>query len=173
MFELESIILRLLVVGQQREMELLPILELCDVPSSLMDEYGCHQSGNKGVLDHKLGVKHHKPPSPDVLIVDAQQVLCHVVWFCGGSVRVLAESLKARLASCAATEKILVFDRYTEISAKDHESQRRAGVGSTTFNLDLNSPLPSHEAMMKNKSKKQAWPVTSSQHVQPGVWVVS
>ena len=51
----------------------------------------------------------------------------------------LAESLKAWLALCAATEKILIFECYTEISAKAHERQRRAGVGSTTFNLDLNS----------------------------------
>ena len=48
-----------------------------------------------------------------------------------------------------------VFDCYTEISAKDHERQRRAGVGSNTFNLDLNSPLPSHEAVMKNKHNKR------------------
>ena len=48
-----------------------------------------------------------------------------------------------------------VFDRYTEISAKDHERQRRAGVGSNTFNLDLNSPLPSREAVMKNKHNKR------------------
>ena len=41
---------------------------------------------------------------------------------------VLAQSLKARLALCAAIEKLVVFDRYTEISAKDHERQRRAGV---------------------------------------------
>ena len=53
---------------------------------------------------------------------------------------VLAERLKARLAS----EKNLVFDRYTE-------RQRRAGVGSTTFNLDLNSSLSCREAVMKNK----------------------
>ena len=41
------------------------------------------------------------------------------------------------------------------MSAKDHERQRRAGVGSNTFNLDLNSPLPSREAVMKNKHKKR------------------
>ena len=48
-----------------------------------------------------------------------------------------------------------VFDRYTEISAKDHERQRRAGVGSSTFNLDLNSPLLSREAVMKKKHNKR------------------
>ena len=37
------IFLRLLLVGQQREMELLSIFgyELCAVPPSLVDEYGC------------------------------------------------------------------------------------------------------------------------------------
>ena len=39
---------------------------------------------------------------------------------------VLAESLKARLALCAATDKILVFGRYTEISAKGLTSCRPA-----------------------------------------------
>lgn len=47
----------------------------------------------------------------------------------------------------------MVFDRYGEISAEDHERQRRVGVGPTTFNLNLNSPLPSREAVMsKHKS---------------------
>ena len=45
--------------------------------------------------------------------------------------------MKARFGLCAATESILVFDPYTKMSAKGHERQRQAGVGSTTFNLDL------------------------------------
>ena len=51
--------------------------------------------------------------------------------------------------------QFLVFDRYAELSAKDHERQRRAGVGSTTFNLDLNCLLPSREALLKNKINKR------------------
>ena len=156
-FYLESIFLRLLLVGQQREMELLPIFgyELCAVPQSLVDEYGCLLKGNKAVLMHRLGVKQCQLQRPDVDIVDAQQLLYHVVWPCGGSVGVLAESLKARLALCPATEKILVFDQYADESAKDHERRRRAGVGSTTFSLAMNSPLPSREAVMKNKHNKR------------------
>ena len=115
-FDLESIFLRLLLVGQQREMELLPIFgyELCAVPPSLVDEYGCLLKGNKAVLMHRLGVKQCQLQRPDVDIVDALQLLYHVVWPCGGSVGVLADSLKARLALCSATEKILVFDQYTD-----------------------------------------------------------
>ena len=84
-FDLESIFLHLLVVGQQREMELLSIFgyELCAVPPSLMDEYGCLRRRNKAILVHKLRVKHHKPPRPDVIIVDVEQLLYHVVWHCG------------------------------------------------------------------------------------------
>ena len=78
-FDLESIFLRLLLVGQQREMELLSIFgyELCAVHPSLVDEYGCV---------HRLGVKQCQLQRPDVVIVDAQQLLYHVVWPCGGSV---------------------------------------------------------------------------------------
>ena len=90
---------------------------------------------------HRLGVKQCQLQRPDVDMVDAQQLLYHVVWPCGGSVGVLAESLKARLALCIATEKFRVFDQYADDSAKDHEGRRRAGVGSTTFNLAMNSPV--------------------------------
>ena len=91
-FDIESIFLHLLVVGQQHEMEILPIFGyvLCAAPPSLMDDCGCLQRGNKAIPVHKLGVKHRKPPRPDVVIVDAQQLLYHVVWPCGGSVGILA-----------------------------------------------------------------------------------
>ena len=80
-FDLESIFFRLLLVGQQREMELLPIFgyELCAVPPSLVDQYGCLRRGNKAVLMHRLGVKQCQLQRPDVVIVDAQQLLYHVV----------------------------------------------------------------------------------------------
>ena len=55
-FDIESIFFRLLVVGQQREMELLPIFryELCAVPPSLMNEYGCLRRGSNVILVHKF-----------------------------------------------------------------------------------------------------------------------
>ena len=98
-FDLESIFLRLLLVGQQREMELLPIFGYACVRVWLSPER------NKAVLMHRLGVKQSQLQRPGVVIVDAQQLLYHVVWPCGGSVGVLAESLKTRLALCPATEK--------------------------------------------------------------------
>ena len=51
----------------------------------------------------------------------------------------LFENTKRRLSSYhgypPGTEKILVFDRYDDISAKDHERIRRGGEGSTDYNM--------------------------------------
>ena len=67
----------------------------------------------------------------------------------------LFENTKQRLSTyhgySPGTEKILAFDRYDDISAKDHERIRRAGDGSTDCSLTTNSPLPSREAILKNK----------------------
>ena len=56
------------------------------------------------------------------------------------------ENTKQRFSSYhgypPGTEKILVFDRYDDISAKDHGRIRRGGEGSTDYNLTINSPLP-------------------------------
>ena len=75
----------------------------------------------------------------------------------------LFENAKQRLSNHhgypPGTEKILVlntriFDRYGDISAKDHERVRRGGEGSTDYNLTINSPLPSRDAILKNKHNK-------------------
>ncbi len=59
----------------------------------------------------------------------------------------LFENTKQRLSSYHGnppdSEKILVFDRYDDISGKGHERIRRGGGGSTDYNLTINSPLPS------------------------------
>ena len=132
-FDLESIFLRLFIVGQQRDMELMPIFgyALCAIPPSVVDEYGCLRKGNKAPLVERLGIKHAQSQIPDVVIVDAQQLMHHVIWPCRGTVEVLAESLNTWLALCGPAQKILVFDWYDYASVKDHERQRRAGVGST------------------------------------------
>ena len=87
-------------------MELMPIfgyeLHVCAVLPSLVDEYGCLRKGNKAPLVERLGVELQLP---DVVIVDAQQFMYHVIWPCGGTV----ESLNARLAMCGPAEKIVVF----------------------------------------------------------------
>lgn len=154
-FNLETIFLRLLTVGQQRHMELAPIFqhELCPVPPSLIDEYGSLRKGSKAPLAHKLCVPLLRPPPPDVTIVDVSQLLYHIVWPFRGDVSVLVESIKTRLSSHPG-EKVLVFDKYHKVSAKDHERKRRAGLGSISYDLTINTPLPSRDAIMRNKHNK-------------------
>ena len=57
-----------------------------------------------------LGIMLSRPRSPDIVIVDGQQLLYHVTWPCGGDPSVLVASMKARLASLPG-ECVLVFDR--------------------------------------------------------------
>lgn len=157
-FDLEAIFLRLLTVGQQRQFQLASIFqyELCKLPSSLMDEYGCLRKGNKSVLANRLCVQIAAAPNPDIVIVDAQQLLYHVVWPHKGDCSVLFDNMKSWLSRYPAiVEKVLVFDKYDDVSAKDHERKRRAGEGSTDYKLTLNSPLPNREAVLKNKHNKR------------------
>ena len=155
-FDSESIFLRILMVGQQRHLQLAPIFsyQLCAVPPTLADEFGCLRRGNKAALMIRLGIKLSWPRSPDIVIVDGQQLLYHVTWPCGGDPSVMVASTKARLASLPG-ECVLVFDRYDHVSPKDHERRRCAGVGSMNYNLAINSPLPSRDAILKNKHNKR------------------
>ena len=81
-FDAESIFLRILMVGQQRHLQLAPIFsyQLCAVPPSLVDEFGCLRRGNKAAPMNRLGIKLTRPRSPDIVIVDGQQLLlsCYV-----------------------------------------------------------------------------------------------
>ena len=67
-----------------------------------------------------------------------------------GDPSVLVASTKARLASLPG-ECVLVFDRYDNGSPNDQERMRRAGEGSTSYNIPINSPLPSRDAILKIK----------------------
>ena len=79
--DLENIFLRLLMIGQKRQMELGPLFayELCAVPSSLIDEHGCLRKSNKSGLVKRLGVLETLPIAPEILIVDVSQLFYHMV----------------------------------------------------------------------------------------------
>ena len=76
-FDIETLFARLLVVGQQRGMEVTYIFqyELSHVPSFLIDEFGCLRKADKTVLVKCLGVPVNSAPAPDVVLVDASQLL--------------------------------------------------------------------------------------------------
>ena len=89
---------------------------------------------------NRLGIKLSRPRSPDIVIVDGQQLLYHVTWPCGGDPSVLVASMKVTLASLPG-ECVLVFDRYDNVSPNDHERMRRAGVGSTNYNIPISTVI--------------------------------
>ena len=72
-FELETIFLRLLTVGQQRQIQLAPIFmyELCPVSPSLLDEFRFLRKGSKAP----------NPPVHNITIIDVSQLLYHIIVF--------------------------------------------------------------------------------------------
>ena len=151
-FDLDAIFLRLLLVGQQRQLQLDTVFqhELCTVPSSVCDEYGCLRKGNKAVLVKRLGVPLREVQTPDMVIVDTQQLMYHITWSQAGNASVLVESMKHRLA------------RYP--------LDWWAGEGSINYNLTINSPFPSRDAIMIIKhNKRQLSHVISSFDFGPKV----
>ena len=155
-YDLQAIFARFLMVGQKRNIDFSVIFqhELFPMPPSLINEYGCLRKGNKSMLVKLLGVAVKNPSPPDVLPVDASQLLYHIVWPSSGTVEDLADGMKNRLVSYQV-ETYAIFARYDGTSAKDHERHRRAVEGSTAYLLALTSPLPGREAIMKNKDNKR------------------
>ena len=158
--DMEALFSRLLIVGQSRNINLATVFEyeLCAVPPSTIDEFGILPEGSKAQLVKKLAVVSTEPSNPDYVIVDAGQLLYHIVWPSGGTVSTIATSMATKLQPYNAhpTTVTVVFDRYGKVSAKDHERERRAnGVCAGNYNLTLTSPLPNREAIMKSKANKR------------------
>ena len=152
-YDVETLFSRLLVVGHQRNMDVADVLqfELSPVPPALIDEYGCLRKGGKSVLVKCLGVSTTNPPAPEVVLVDAGQLLYHVVWPVAGT----ASSFGARLANYPhGSKKLVLFDRYDQEapSAKDHERTRR-GIAKPV-RLTPNTLLPCREPILHNASNK-------------------
>ena len=78
------------------------------------------------------------------------------VWPHCGSASDLITSTQSRLKRHPDdTEKIIVFDKYLDVSAKDHERLRRAGESIIDYELSISSTLPKRNAIMKSKNNKR------------------
>ena len=107
------------------------------------------------MLVKSLGVFATALPAPDVVLVDADQLLFHVVWPVAGTTLDLAESFGARLAQYPHdSKKLVVFDQYDQgvPSSKDHERARRGR--SKEIRLTPNTQLPCREAILHNAHNK-------------------
>ena len=65
---------------------------------------------------------------------------------CGGSPSDLIASIKSCLSHYPSdANKIIVFDKYQDIAAKDHERKRRAAEVIIDYELSISSTLPKRE----------------------------
>ena len=142
---------------QQRSIDIADVFqfELSPVPPALIDEYGCLRKGDKAVLVKSLCVSVTTPSAPDVVLVDAGQLMYHVVWPVSGTTGDLAASFGNRLAHYPpVSKKMVLFDRYDQEapSAKDHERTRRGRTREVL--LTPNTPLPCREVILHNSRNK-------------------
>lgn len=157
-YDMEALFSRLLIVGQTRNISLSSVFEyeLCGVPSSILDEFGLLRKGNKANLVKKIAISSTNVTGPDEVIVDGGQLLYHVVWPCGGTVSTIAASMGTRLKRYSGIPTTVIFDRYSSVSAKDHERFRRAdGSQANTVHLTPTSPLPNREVILRSKANKK------------------
>ena len=91
-------------------------------------------------------------------------MLCHIVWPHGGDASDLSENTKHLLSCyCAGTEHVLVFKRYDDLTAKDHERMRHVGERSTDYNLTATTQSGCHY----QEQPQQAGTLTGAVLIQP------
>ena len=90
------------------------------------------------------------------VLVDASQLMYHINWPMQSTVGQILTNMNTYLSDYSDSDEVFViFDRYDGLSAKDHERNRRAGTGSETHTLSLNSILPPRDEILKNKNNKK------------------
>ena len=139
-------------MGQQSCIDIANVFqfELSPVPPTLIDEYGWLRKGDKTVLVKSLSVSVMTPCAPHVVLVDAGQLLYHVVWPVSGTTGDLAASFDTRLALDypPVSKTIIIFDRYDQDapSAKDHERTRRGRAKEVRLTPNTLLPCRDDEA---------------------------
>ena len=100
-YDLDAFFGRLLIVGQKRDISIADLFnyELAPVPPSLINDYGCLRKSDKSILVRKLGLTIASPSDPDILLIEWNQLLYHVVWPMPGTVENIAASIKDRLGT--------------------------------------------------------------------------
>ena len=155
--DLEATFFKLILSGQQQDIQMPDLFsyELAPIPPSMIDSAGRLRTGNKATLTERLSVNSSNSQSPDVIIVDASQIMYHIVWPHEGQPADLVKSIETRLSAYPQfSDKILVFDKHSTSSAKNHERARRTGNKILEYDLTLNSHLPTRSEIMNNTENK-------------------
>ena len=154
-FDMEKLYERMLVVSQQRHIDLRRVFsfELAPHPVSLFDEYSDMRKGTKATLVTKLAALMSSVEPSDLSIVDGNVMVFHVIWPKSGTVETYVNSF--RQAVKRDHQLIVVFDRYRDNSIKSHEHDRRtSAVSKLDIQLDLNTPLPAMYQVINNVKNK-------------------
>ncbi|KAG7157484.1 hypothetical protein Hamer_G005927 [Homarus americanus] len=120
---MKTLLSHLLIVGQTRALSLSPVFcyELCGNPPSIIEECGGYlREGNKATLVKKIDIKTKQPSQPDVVIVDAQHSLYHIVWARGCTASTVATSMTKILQLFSGIPVQVIFQQYGGDSAEDH-----------------------------------------------------
>ena len=137
--------------------------EPCSVPSSLLNEHSCLHKANKSALVKRLEVLDVLPTAPETVVVDVSKLFYHIVWPHGGNLSDLIACIQSKISHYPdATEKIIVFDKYNDISAKDHERMWHAGEVVVDYELSYSSNS------QKKKQEQQAAVGKCVVHLQHG-----
>ncbi len=157
-YDMEKLYARLLVISQNREIELSDLFkfELAPMPPALFDEFGDMRKGSKSVLVNKLAVLAEvQQPMVDALLVDGNEAIYHTVWPRSSTVLEFGRSLVEPFA--ATQDTFVIFDCYNEVSIKSHERQRRAkGIVPRVYDLKNDTILPTKETVMKSDHNKKS-----------------
>ena len=154
-YDMEKIYGRLLVLSESRDITLETTMsyELAPLPSAIFDEYGDLRKSSKASLLHKVAVWSEHSGSPDVTIIDGNEVLYKVTWPKLGTVRQLLDNFTKAVEQ--DHQVIVVFDRYVDGSIKIMERLRRVSSSSCpTLNLTAETSLTSRDAILNSTNDK-------------------
>lgn len=139
--------------------------ELSPAPAALFDDYGLMRKTSKSQLMKKVTVVKHSSPPIEATIIDGNEQIYHVTWPKTATVDVFVQYFgraidRAMESDSTAVESgehqmFVVFDRYFDLSIKNHERDRRSGsTASGHHKLTKQTILHGREAIMKSKQKR-------------------
>lgn len=143
----------------QRDLDLQQVLatELAAYPPSMFQADGqMRLTTGKSVLKNNLQVEVSQRllSSPTAVVIDVSAVLWIVHWPANGLVETFINGFKVWLSGqLSGSDVHLCFDRYQEYSTKSATRSARA-PSSRVHQLNLKTPLPSRDAVLKNSSNK-------------------
>ena len=155
-YDLDAFFGRLLIVGHKRDISIADLFnyELVPVPPSLINDYAYLRKSDESILVRKLRSTIASPSDPDILLIEGNQLLYHVVWPVPVTVKTSPPASRPGLAHCHTKCMSVIFDWYDGVSAKDHERLRRPGAGTRPYHLAINTPLPARKCVMGNNDKR-------------------